>query len=307
MSTGGGDLERGKIINIQKCCIHDGPGIRTTIFFKGCPLTCWWCHNPESQSYNKEILYNEEKCTKCGACEKRCSSKCIKIKEAKMIHDFTKCILCENCIDSCIYNAREMVGTEYTVNELMKEIEKDRVFYEESGGGVTLSGGEVMMQINFVEELVKRCHGKGISVAMDTCGYAPFENYERILPYVDVFLYDIKIINSQKHETYTGKPSEIILDNLKRLSEKNARINLRIPLIEGVNTQEENIKEIIAFIKNLNILKINLLPYHDIGKDKYKRLNRHYKGNGMRKPSDEKIKEIKEMFEKYNFKIKIGG
>lgn len=296
-----------KVINIQKYSVHDGPGIRTTIFFKGCPLTCIWCHNPESQNYNSEIMFNDEKCTKCGLCESKCPSKSIIIENEHVINDYSNCKLCEKCIDFCVNNAREMVGKEYTVKELVKEIEKDRVFYEESGGGVTLSGGEVMTHADYVEELVKRCHRKGISVAVDTCGYAPFENFERILEYVDIFLYDIKLINSQYHEKYTGKPNEKILDNLRKLSEKGAKINLRIPLIEGINTDDDNIKGIIDFIKDLNISKVNLLPYHDIGKGKYKRLKMEYVEDLMTTPSDDRLEEIKLLFEQNKYKVKIGG
>ncbi|CAH2213742.1 trans-4-hydroxy-L-proline dehydratase activase [Tepidibacter aestuarii] len=300
-------MKNAKIINIQKYCVHDGPGIRTTVFFKGCPLTCIWCHNPESQRYKSEIMYNEEKCSKCGECEKRCPHDCIKINEDKIINDYSICSHCENCIDFCVNNARELVGKEYSVNELMKEIEKDKVFYEESGGGVTLSGGEVMSQIDFVEQIVKNCKRKGIHVAIDTCGYAPFESYERIIDYVDLFLYDIKLMNSQRHEKYAGKPNELILKNLVMLSERGANINLRIPLIQGINCDDENIENMLKFIKNLNISSINLLPYHEIGKDKYKRLNINYEDELMSKPSDERIEEIKNIFEKHNFKIKIGG
>jgi pyruvate formate lyase activating enzyme len=300
-------MDTATIINIQKCCVHDGPGIRTTIFFKGCPLNCWWCHNPESQNYEKEIMYNEEKCSKCGVCIQKCSNNCISIKDNTLTTIYDNCTYCETCVDFCINSAREIVGKEFNLESLMKEIEKDKIFYEQSGGGVTLSGGEVMTQIDFVEPLVKACHRKGISVAIDTCGHAPFQNYEKIIEYVDVFLYDIKLIDSQMHQKYTGKSNYMILDNLKKLSEKNANINLRIPLIDGINADHKNINEIINFIRNLNIKNINLLPYHEIGKDKYNRLGLDYKGHLMKVPSDEKLKEFKSLFEQYNFEVKIGG
>ncbi|QXM05297.1 trans-4-hydroxy-L-proline dehydratase activase [Crassaminicella indica] len=299
-------MNKGRIINIQRYCVHDGPGIRTTVFFKGCPLACWWCHNPESQRYEKEIMYNEEKCTLCKMCEKKCVVQCIRLKE-HIFYDPNQCVFCENCIDFCINNARELVGKEYTLSELMQEIEKDQIFYDESGGGVTLSGGEVMSQIEFVEELVKSCHSKGISVAIDTCGYAPFESFEKIINYTDVFLYDLKIMDPKKHEQYTGKDNKIILNNLKCLSEKGASIYLRIPLIEGINTDDENIKEMIIFTKDLNIQRVHLLPFHEIGSDKYKRLNMDYKREYLKRPSDIVLNKIKSMFEKSNFKVKIGG
>ncbi|MGL5312202.1 MAG: glycyl-radical enzyme activating protein, partial [Peptostreptococcaceae bacterium] len=180
------------VINIQKCSIHDGPGIRTTVFFKGCPLNCTWCHNPESQTYHKDVLYSEEKCNKCESCLKYCPEKAIYTSYEKICLDREKCTYCETCLDYCLNNAREVVGKEYTVKDLIKEIEKDRLFYEESNGGVTLSGGEVMTQnIDYIEKIAKTCNDKGIGVVIDTCGYAKYENFERVLPYVDMFLYDI--------------------------------------------------------------------------------------------------------------------
>ncbi|AOY77847.1 trans-4-hydroxy-L-proline dehydratase activase [Clostridium formicaceticum] len=300
-------MNRALITNIQKYSVHDGPGIRTTVFFKGCPLKCMWCHNPESQSYYKQMMYNKEKCNLCGECKRRCSNGAIHIEAEKINVEFKKCNFCENCVEFCINNAREIVGQEYTTSELMKEIEKDKIFYEQSGGGLTLSGGEVMHQIDFVHEIARQCKAKGIFVAIDTCGYISFHHFEKVLEYVDVFLYDLKLMNSQKHEKYTGVPNEMILENLKKLSEKGAKIHLRLPLIEGVNTDNENVNAIVDFIKNLNIIHINLLPYHEIGSDKYKRLNMKYEYDLMKKPSDERLQEIKRLFEKNNFKVKIGG
>lgn len=299
-------MKKGRIVNIQKYCVHDGPGIRTTIFFKGCPLNCLWCHNPESQRYEKEIMYNHEKCSMCGECEKRCPVNGIKLKE-NIFYDPTKCVFCENCIDFCINNARELVGKDYTVSEIMKEIKKDQMFYQESGGGVTLSGGEVMTQIRFVEELVRCCKENGISVAIDTCGYAPFDSFERILDNTDIFLYDIKLMDSKRHEKYTGKSNKIILENVKKLSKRGANIYLRIPLIEGINTDDENIEEIIRFALDLKISKVNLLPYHEIGSDKYKRLNMDYEKGGMTRPTNQRLEEIQSMFKESKFNVKIGG
>ncbi|MEF9992175.1 MAG: glycyl-radical enzyme activating protein [Romboutsia sp.] len=298
------------IINLQKCSIHDGPGIRTTIFFKGCPLECIWCHNPESQSYSKEVLYNEEKCSKCENCLKKCPHNAIYKEDGNICLSRDKCELCEICLDYCINNAREVVGKNYEIKDLIREIQKDILFYEESGGGVTLSGGEVMTQnIDYIEKLVKVCKDKGISVAIDTCGYAKFHNYEKILDYVDIFLYDIKLIDDEKHKLFTGKSNNLILDNLQKLSEKGANINIRIPLIEGVNVDNENIEvnRIIEFLKQLNIKKVNLLPYHNIGMHKYKKLDMKYEGSKLGRPNDEKLEEIRLLFEKNNFNTKIGG
>ena len=298
------------VINIQKCSIHDGPGIRTTVFFKGCPLNCIWCHNPESKAYNKDVLYNEEKCKKCETCIKCCPENAIYSEDNKVCLDRSKCSHCETCLDYCLNSAREVVGKEYTIKDLVKEIEKDRMFYEESGGGVTLSGGEVMTQnIDYIERLVKILYEKGISVAIDTCGYAKYEAYEKILPYVDVFLYDIKLMNNQKHILFTGKDNNLILENLIKLCNNNANVNIRIPLIDGVNVDDGNkeVKEIISFLKALNIKKVNLLPYHNIGMHKYKKLDINYDESKMDRPSDKKLEEIKNLFAAENFDTSIGG
>lgn len=298
------------IINIQKYSIHDGDGIRTTIFLKGCPLSCLWCHNPESQNYGEELMYNGEKCTGCMACIDICPQRAISKEENQVFTDRNKCNLCKACIDYCVNNAREFVGKEYKVAQLVKEAEKDRMFYEESGGGITLSGGEVMTQnMDYIEELLKKLKKKGYNIAIDTCGQAPYENYTRVLNYVDTFLYDIKLMDNEKHIKYIGKSNKLILDNLKKLSEARANINIRIPLVESINTDDESIEDFIKFLKNnINVKKINLLPYHNTGKSKYERLQKVYEGVNFEAPSKERMETIKDKFEKAGFiNIKIGG
>lgn len=304
---GGGNLLEGIVFNIQKYSVHDGPGIRTTIFLKGCPLECMWCHNPESQKTNIEITQDANKCSLCGECERRCPEGCIDIDNKRFIYDRQLCSKCGVCIDYCIQGARELVGKIYSVNDILREIEKDNIFYETSSGGVTFSGGEAMMQIDFLENVIKACYEKGISVAVDTSGYTSFDNFNRIIDYVDLFLYDLKIVDDTKHKKYIGKSNKIIIDNLKKLSNKGANINIRIPLIDEINTDEKNIMDTIDIIKELNIKNVNLLPYHNIGRDKYKRLDRTYDEERMSKPSDEKLEQIKFLFEKSNFNVKIGG
>lgn len=298
------------VINLQKCSIHDGPGIRSTVFFKGCPLKCVWCHNPESQAYSREVLYNEEKCSRCEACIKVCPHGAIYKEDEKVCLNFEKCDQCETCLDYCINNAREIAGTVYTAKELVDELYKDRMFYEESGGGVTLSGGEVMAQdMDYIIDVARRCKGKGFHLAIDTCGFAKTENYESILEYADLFLYDIKLIDDEKHIKFTGKSNGLILKNLEFLSDNKANINIRIPLIVGVNVDDDNleVKKMIEFLKPLNIKAVSLLPYHNIGKHKYSRLYKTYEGEEFEKPCDKKMEEIKDLFEQNNFDTKIGG
>lgn len=300
-------METAVITNIQKYSVHDGPGIRNTIFFKGCPLTCWWCHNPETQSYGKQMMYSAEKCTGCGECVEACPQSAITRVGQKVFTDSEKCNHCGICQDYCLSCARTVSGKEYTVRELMKEIEKDQIFYEQSGGGITLSGGEPMINIDFVEKIVDRCYEKGISIVVDTCGYVPYDNFERINKKVSMYLYDLKHADSEKHKKFTGVDNKLILENLRKLSEAGVRINLRIPLIDGVNTDDESVEGFLEIAKKVNLFKVNLLPYHDMGKDKYRRLEMAYDESRMKTPSAERMEWIKNRFQSNNFEVKIGG
>ena len=297
---------KANIFNIQKFSVHDGPGIRTTVFFKGCPLKCIWCHNPESQNSDKEILYDKNKCSLCGNCIRACQNNAIEIKNNVLKTNMDKCSFCSDCTICCINSARQIAGKEYTVDEVVEEVLKDRVFYKNSKGGVTLSGGEPLIYGEFVEELLNKLKEENIHTAVDTCGYADFKLIERISKYTDLFLYDLKLMDDEKHILYTGVSNAIIIDNLRKLSKIRKKINLRLPLIEGINDDEDNIFEILKLIKNTNIKKINLLPYHDIAMHKYEKLGRTYSKN-MKRPADEKLERIKEIFEKEGYKVKIGG
>lgn len=256
----------GTISDIQRFSTEDGPGIRTTVFFKGCNLRCPWCHNPETQRFQPEIMFYERKCTHCGACEKACPNA------------LKTCDVCGKCVDVCPNGAREMSGKTWDVETLINEIKKDELFYQTSGGGVTFSGGECMLQIDFLEEVLKRCKRARISIAVDTAGEVPFAYFERILPYVDLFLYDIKSMDSQTHERYVGVGNERILNNLRQLQAKNARIWVRIPIIEEVNATREEMQAINTFLKTCGgVERIELLPYHKFGEHKYKALSRAVK------------------------------
>ncbi len=300
-------MNTANIFNIQKFSVHDGPGIRTTVFLKGCPLKCLWCHNPESQKYEKQMLFDSNKCVLCGTCVKVCPQKAIKIEDNKLTTDPDKCNHCGQCEIYCIPGARQVAGKEYTLEETLKEVMKDKVFYEQSNGGVTVSGGEPLTQTDFVEEFLKRLKEENIHTAVDTCGAVSFENIQRVVPYTDVFLYDIKLMDDEKHKRFIGTSNKLILDNLRKLSQIHDNINLRMPIIEGVNSDEEHIKETVNYIKGLNIKKVNLLPYHDIAKHKYKKLDIVYEDEKMSKPSDEKMESFKDIFEKNGYETKIGG
>ena len=299
------------VTNIQRYSTHDGDGVRTTIFFKGCPLSCRWCHNPESQDFRKELFFYGNKCKNCGGCIPRCSSGANGMEEGRLVYDRSKCTACGSCTDWCIYEARELAGVDYTVEQLVKEAKKDRMFYEQSGGGVTLSGGEVMSQdIEFLEPLCRALHREGLSVFIDTCGFAPYEKYEKILPYVDTFLYDIKAMDSAVHQEWTGVENGLILENLKKLSAAGANIYIRIPTIGGVNADEGFMQQVIAFLKENNIhpAQVNLLPYHNYGRNKYASLAKEYDDASMQVPTNEQMEQFKELFINNGFaKTNIGG
>lgn len=299
------------ITSIQKYSIHDGDGIRTTVFFKGCGLRCVWCHNPETQSYKKQPLYDRERCIGCRSCEAACPKKAIHEEDGKVLTDLTLCDACGTCTDYCNLNLREIVGKEYTVDELLKELKKDEMFYEQSGGGVTLSGGEVMTaDMDYVEALLRGLNRLGITVTIDTCGYAPYENFERLLPYTDTFLYDIKTMDNEIHRKYMGAGNELILSNLERLNEAGARIYIRIPVIKEVNGTDEAVQDIISYLleKNIRAACVNLLPYHNTGTAKYEKLGRSYEGAGLHAPKKEEMEHFKELFKEAGFhNVKIGG
>lgn len=300
------------IFNIQKFSTHDGDGVRTTIFFKGCPLRCMWCHNPESQHYYKELIFHHHKCTACGRCVAKCKQGANSIVDGKIVFDRSKCTACGVCTDWCITEARELAGKEYTVDALVKEAMKDKIFYEQSGGGVTLSGGEVMasQHMDYVEEVCRKLHENGVSVFIDTSGYTDYENLKRILPYVDVFLYDIKVMDPEGHKKYIGVDNSLILENLKKLSDEGAGLYIRLPIIQQVNATDEHIESVIHFLKenNIHARQVSLLPYHDIGKGKYASLDMEYHDDEMSVPVSELMEHFKSMFEEQGFnKVNIGG
>jgi len=297
----------GIIFNIQRYSIHDGPGIRTTVFLKGCPLSCWWCQNPESQLSGQEMIFWGDRCIGCGACSTICPSDAIQIKNGIPITEKEKCILCGKCIEKCPALAREMIGKKLTIEEVIKEIEKDLVFYEESDGGVTFSGGEPLRQSEFLEGLLNGCREKKIHTAVDTSGYISWEILNKISPKVDLFLYDLKLMDIERHKKYSGVSNEIILENLKKLSSVHHNIFVRFPVIPGINDDYQNIKETGEFLSSLKIAQVNLIPYHYIGIDKYKRLGRPYKLADTQSLSEEKLSEVSAILKKFNLNVKLRG
>lgn len=297
----------GIVFNIQKFSIHDGPGIRSTVFIKGCPLNCHWCHNIESQSFNLEMEHKVDLCTGCQSCVKECPHGAITIVKGKAVTDEYICLRCGECVVSCLQNGRKICGEELPVAKVIKELLKDEVFYKQSGGGVTFSGGEPMAQIEFLENTVTACKAEGLHIAVDTSGFAPWSSFEKIVNQTDLFLYDLKMMDAEKHLMYTGVSNELILENLNKLSDLGKTIYIRIPIIPTVNDDQENINNTISFLKTLNISQVNLLPYHNLGKGKAERFSEVYKLSDINSPTDEEMNKICHQFTTAGFKTVIGG
>lgn len=299
----------GVVFDIKRYAIHDGPGIRTTVFFKGCPLRCPWCHNPEGQNSELEIIWYQKKCHRdCVDCVEVCPHQAVTREGKSVLIDQEGCDFCGKCTDVCAYQALEILGWETEAEEVMAVVEKDRVFFDESRGGLTLSGGEPLMQPDFLEAVLDASREKGVHTALDTCGYAPSETVERIGGKVDLFLYDLKLICEEEHKEYTGASNRIILENLKILSGKGKKMIIRVPLIAGVNDGDENIADMADFLLPLkNIKQINLLPYHRGGAEKYKRLKKRGPTYSFQPASGERTDEIKRMLQDYGFSVKIRG
>lgn len=300
-------VKKGIVFDIKKFAVDDGPGIRTTVFLKGCPLRCWWCHNPEGQVSAPELMFRRRRCIDCGKCVKSCPKEAISYVAKKISIDRKYCSVCERCSQKCPTEALVIVGKEMTVREVVKEIDRDLIFYEESEGGVTFSGGEPLLQLDFLEALLKECEERNISTAVDTCGYASRKALDKISDKVDIFLYDIKTMDEKIHKKYTGVSNKPILENFKRLAENRNNILVRFPIIPGINDGEDNIAKTAEFVLSHRIENISLLPYHRAGSEKYLGLSRAYRLKKTQSPSDQKLILIKEELENFGLRVKIGG
>jgi len=298
----------GKIVNIMKYSIHDGPGIRTTVFFKGCPLNCQWCHNPESQGFGQDLMYRPERCVGCGQCLEICPSGATFSTEGKLSYRRDKCLVCGECSTVCHAGVRELVAKTMSVKEVMVEIEKDLIFYDESGGGATFSGGEALMQPDFLLEILKSCKKKEIHTAVETCGFVSLDSLQRISQYVGLFLYDIKLMDSGKHQDVTGVPNELVLSNLRWLTGHHPKVIVRVAIIPGINDDEENLCQLGDFVASLkHVTEIHCLPYHKAGADKYRKLGLKYVLPDLKSPDSARMEEIARKLEEFGLTVKIGG
>ena len=335
---------KGIIFNIQRYSINDGPGIRTTIFIKGCPLHCSWCSNPESQRKDPEIIVRDLKCISSGKCEEICPQGAIKLVESesteprvspkistnifqpftnpaaiiqsqpsskpekKRVINWSKCDQCLKCAEVCPSKSIEISGRQVDVAECLEEILRDKAFYAEDGG-MTISGGDPLTQIDFIKELFMASKMEGLNTAIDTTGYGSWDNMEKIIPYVDLFLYDIKHMDPKIHEQETGVTNQLILSNLKKLAKTDTRIWVRCPLIPDFNDSKKNISQLAGFVKDLGdaVEKVSLLPYHRYGETKYDSTGRIYPYAGKQEQSREDLEILKNIFEEQDLKVSVGG
>lgn len=297
-------MSKGLISHIQKYCLHDGPGIRTTVFLKGCPLTCAWCHNPETQLGRPEIMQIENRCIHCGSCTEVCPEYKTKNPQKENII----CKVCGACVEVCPTGARRKIGDEMTIEQIMNEILKDQPFYEESGGGVTFSGGEPLVQAGFLFELLQMCWLYGIHTAVDTCGFCSEKEIIRLAQTADLILYDLKCMDSDKHKKWTGVSNKIIIKNLQILNRNHKNIWIRIPVVPGFNNTTDDQKQIALFIKEFeNVRQCHLLPYHNTGIQKERQLGKDNELAVIGSLLEHDLKPLIKPFADFGLNIRIGG
>lgn len=299
---------KGLIFNIQRFSVNDGPGIRTTVFLKGCPLHCKWCHNPESISSNRQLVLRDDRCIRCGDCFSLCKIHAVRRVDGGFSTMRDACVECGDCIQVCNSEAREIAGKEVTVEEVLREIEKDIVFYDQSGGGASFSGGEPLLQYEFLEALLQECRKKNIHTVVDTTGFTSPQILERVSKFVDLFLFDLKTLDDEKHREFTGVSNGQILENLRHLADLGKEVIVRIPIIPGVNDDPSEIRASGSFVSSLgNVREIHLLPYHTTGLEKYHRLGMEYEMHDTLPPSADDLSVIVKELRNYVPSVCIGG
>lgn len=298
----------GVVFNIMRYCVHDGPGIRTTVFLKGCPLRCSWCHNPEGQKSEIQFSFREDRCIRCGTCFDVCPNGAVEKQGDRSLPVRENCESCGTCVPTCASEAREQIGRSMTVDDVMAEILKDRSFYEQSGGGVTFSGGEPLLHPVFLRGILQACKEQHIHTAVETTGFCTAETLQSVLPLVDLFLYDIKIMDNEAHVRFTGVGNERILANLESVCRAGKSVIVRIPIIPAINDHQGNIRAIISYLRaRTNVSTVHLLPYHSAGYEKALRLGMEAESLGIPSLKEDRLNPILTEFQRGGFAVAIGG
>ena len=299
----------GVVFDVQRFSIHDGAGIRTLVFVKGCSLRCVWCCNPESQTPATELTVSPARCIRCGLCVEACPHLAMAFNpNGNCAPDRSRCQICGMCVDACPSGACALRGRAVTVDELLREVERDMLFYRASGGGVTVSGGEPLLQAAFVAEFLAACRQQGIHTAIETCGYAPWEDFAQVLAYTDLTLFDVKHPDAEAHRRLTGVGNEVIMANLRRAAATHARIILRMPLIPEYNADADTVRAVARLARTLGISELHLIPYHGLGEAKYRSLGREYALADLQLMAPEQIEALKHAaLENGGITVRIGG
>ena len=297
---------KGLIFDIQRFSLHDGPGIRTVVFFKGCPLRCRWCANPESLTSGPQLFYSKKDCIGCRQCVDACQVSALSFNDGVVI-DRQKCTLSFECVSVCPSGALTQSGKWYSVQDIMDIVVKDLPFFKNSGGGITLSGGEALSQSVFAAELLKEAKASGIHTAVETSGYCTWEALESVLKYTDLLLFDVKLIDEQKHREYTGVSNARILENLKKAAAMGATLRARIPVVVSANSDDESISAFIETLNEYGVKDVDLLPFHQLGAAKYEMAGVPYTFEDEKPPTDELLEKIKNQMQDNGFNVSIGG
>jgi len=298
----------GTIFDVMRFAVNDGPGIRTTVFLKGCLLSCWWCHNPEGLHRGIEVAYRVDRCILCGECVDACPHRALALEETRVVRDEAQCVLCGSCADACYTEAQERIGRDISVRDLLQEILKDRVFYDESGGGVTFSGGEPLLQFDFLLAALLACKEQEVHTAVETSGLTSTEHLDRIRAATDLFLFDVKLVDEERHKRFTGVSNTRILENLRFLASAGAAVVVRLPLIPGVNDDDVNIDALAELLAGLETIReVHLLPYHAGASAKYRSLGMRARMADARPLPRERVEAIARSLSARGYTVQIGG